>query len=358
MLKQIRLGVVGLGHRGRDMFKICAGGFDGVVPAAICEVQENLLNAEKEKYPAAEAYKDYTEMLEKAELDAVLVETPADDHAALCIQALEKGVHVFSDIPSVNSLEEAERLWRAGQKSSAMFMAGANPNFWAFVEAMVDLYKQGLLGKPSYMEAEYIHDLRDLYEESPWRKTFPPIKYCTHSLGPLLRILDEDLRYVSCFSTGSHINNFPGEQDTMVAHYRTETNVVVRQMNSFVNNSRLEGHSYRVFGTEGCFERNGGRGDLIKPTAMFTSNKLYGAQNPVELPVNFMRPEYEKNPKAEGHGGADYAMFDAFFKAILNGEPSPVSLREGLRMTLPGIYANESARQGGAVVEIRYPWDD
>ena len=37
--------------------------------------------------------------------------------------------------------------------------------------------------------------------------------------------------------------------------------------------------------------------------------------------------------------------------------PTPVSLREGLCMTLPGIYASESARNGGAPTRIRYPWD-
>lgn len=58
-----------------------------------------------------------------------------------------------------------------------------------------------------------------------------------------------------------------------------------------------------------------------------------------------------------GHGGADYAMFDAFFKAIENNMPSPVSLREGLRMTLPGIFANESAKRGGEIVRIFYPWE-
>ena len=36
---------------------------------------------------------------------------------------------------------------------------------------------------------------------------------------------------------------------------------------------------------------------------------------------------------------------------------APISLKEGLEMTLPGIYAEESAKRGGAVIRIRYPWD-
>ena len=34
------------------------------------------------------------------------------------------------------------------------------------------------------------------------------------------------------------------------------------------------------------------------------------------------------------------------------------SSEEGLEMTLPGIYAEESAKRGGEVLKIEYPWDD
>jgi hypothetical protein len=50
-------------------------------------------------------------------------------------------------------------------------------------------------------------------------------------------------------------------------------------------------------------------------------------------------------------------MLDAFLNAVLKGEPSPLSLREGLRMTIPGIYAAESASKNGEVIKIEYPWD-
>jgi predicted dehydrogenase len=248
-------------------------------------------------------------------------------------------------------------LWSAEKNSSAMFMTGANPNFWGFIEAAVDLKQKGLLGSPTYMEAEYIHDIQHLFENTPWRRTFPPIKYCTHSLGPLLRLIDEDLKYVSCFSTGSHMNNYPGQQDVMTAHFRTASNVVIRFTASFVNNA-IEGHHYRVFGTEGYFERTPGIPGIEESKVIFNSKNLYGAAKPTELKIGYMRPEYEKNPQATGHGGADFAMFDHFFKAILNNEKSPLSLREGLRMTIPGLYACLSAERGGEVVEIKYPWEN
>ena len=72
-----------------------------------------------------------------------------------------------------------------------------------------------------------------------------------------------------------------------------------------------------------------------------------------------MPTAYAKNERAikAGHGGMDFAMVDCFLNALLNGEEAPVSLKAGLEMTLPGIYAEESAKRGGEVMRMYYPWD-
>jgi hypothetical protein len=49
---------------------------------------------------------------------------------------------------------------------------------------------------------------------------------------------------------------------------------------------------------------------------------------------------------------------DKFLHALRNGDPAPISLREGLAMTLPGIYAEESSKRGGEVITMYYPWDE
>jgi hypothetical protein len=71
-----------------------------------------------------------------------------------------------------------------------------------------------------------------------------------------------------------------------------------------------------------------------------------------EIPLSLAGTDAAK----DGHGGADTAILQAFFAAIRGGGPSPIPLREALRMTLPGIAAAESARAGGRLTVIRYPW--
>jgi hypothetical protein len=46
------------------------------------------------------------------------------------------------------------------------------------------------------------------------------------------------------------------------------------------------------------------------------------------------------------------------FKAFLAKQPMPISLREGLRMTLPGIYAAESAIRKGEKLTMHYPGEE
>ena len=357
MTEQIRLGVVGFGGRGRGMFKRAVEDLEGIVPAAVCDSDPERLAQAKEPYPDAALFTDFDKMLDAGAIDALLVETPATCHAEFCGRGLAKGIHVMSDIPPIATIEEARMLWEIGEKSDALFMTGANPNMSAWIDTVIDLRGRGLLGDPYYIECEYIHDCRSLWPGTPWRKTYEAIKYCTHDLGPVLRIIDEDLASVSCFDTGSHINREPGQHDAMAALFRTESNIVVRFLATFINNRPKASHQVRIYSTKGYFEATPPYlgGDV--PPFVFYSTEIPGLEGVMPMNIASVTPEYTKYAQA-GHGGTDHALFGGFFNAIRNGQPSPIPLRDGLRMSLPGIYAAESARRNGELVEIAYPWSE
>lgn len=374
-MEKIRVGVVGLGHRGRYMARLVHEAFDHCATVvAACDVDPVLWHETqwlqtqpmKEILPNTEFFEVYTDMLDRCKLDIVMVETGADIHASFCIEALNRGLDVFSDIPSVANLKEADALWKAEQASKGKLMTGANPNEWGFINALVDLYQKGLLGKPYYMEAEYIHssmsaaESKELTIHSPWRKLLCPIRYCTHSLGPLLRIMEEDLRYVVCVGTGNHFEADDTKKDNMTAAlFQTESGVTIRLLRNGKCRAGIGAHSYRVFGTKGYYERLDSRGKGYPAVTRFRSDELYGAHELTVIPTDTMAKEYMYDPKATfGHGGADYALIDHMFTAYLNGDKEyPISLREGLRMTLPGIFAEESAKRKGERLRMTYPWD-
>lgn len=371
--KNIRLAVVGYGTpaggdtcgRGGSLFKLAVKCFDGVAPAAVCDTNAGCLKNAKHDFPDIKVCNDYDEMIADGSIDAVIIGTPATYHAELAVKALNHNIHVLSEIPSIYTIQEAQLLWKTHLKSKAIYMTGANMNFAGFIDTAVDLKQRGLFGNPIYIEAAYIHDVQCYFDQTPWRAQYESIRYCTHSLGPVLRLIDEDLLWVSCFDTGSHINQVKGQHDAMAALFRTKSNVVVRLLVSFINHYLSEGHSYRFFTTKGCFERTPPyrtfRNEACEnERTLFYSKELKTLKNWIELPIAVMPAEVALDPKASqsGHGGVDYAMLKAFFAAIREQRPSPLGLREGLRMSLPGIYAAESARKGGELIRIQYPWSN
>lgn len=372
-MKKLRIGVVGLGHRGRQMAKLAAE-FDCATIAAACDLRPHnwyqtqwLSSAPmSEMFPKAKFYEDYDEMLEKADLDIVIVETGADVHAAFCEKALAKDIHVLTDIPVVANLKEAESLWRAAERSNAMISVGANANEQNFAVLLQEFHAKGLLGDPYYMEAEYIHwsypgskESVHLNENGDWRKLLCPIRYCTHSLGPLLKILSEELRKVSCFGTGCRnpiaIEAGQEKDDMSCAQFQTDSGVVIRLLRNGYCRAAIGHHNYRVFGTNGYMERID---RFSKAMIRYNSQKELD-QGLKEMEDPFVPAAYANNQAAiaAGHGGVDYAMMDHFLDAVVNGKPAPITLKEGLAMTLPGIYAEESSKRGGEVMRIYYPWD-
>ncbi|MBQ2967957.1 MAG: Gfo/Idh/MocA family oxidoreductase [Clostridia bacterium] len=373
-MKRVRFGVVGFGGRGRNLAKSAALMEISEFVAA-CDLFDNTWYEQQQGHAAPFAdmfsdthfYNSYDEMLENEELDAVIVETGAEVHTEFCCKALKKNINVLSDIPIVASLQEADYIWKVAKESKANIMVGSNVNFQRFVVKLKEFYEKGLLGKPYCMECQYIHwplpKAVFEYKNADWRNHLSPIRYCTHSLGPLLTIVEEELKYVSCFGTGMHADEYEDGMDIddmQCAQFKTESGVIIRLMRNGRCTAKMGHHKYRVFGTEGYMEKE----DILSPDGkgIIRYNSTRELENVTKemdgkyLPFEYENHEYAKN--LPGHGGIDYAMIEHFFKALINGEKMPVTLKEGLAMTLPGIYAEESAKRNGEVIRMTYPWNE
>src|SRR5699024_3979309 len=78
---------------------------------ALCDVDEDNAAKTLYDYPKAKRYIDFREMLEKEnEIDAVMVATPDNNHAAVGIYAMERGKHAFVQKPLTRTIDEARRM--------------------------------------------------------------------------------------------------------------------------------------------------------------------------------------------------------------------------------------------------------
>lgn len=354
-MNTIRLGLIGYGFRGKGLLGM-GRSVERLETVAICDENPQSREKAKEVFSKARIHDNADEMLSCGEIDAVLIETPPMTHARLAITALNNNVHVLSDVPAIHSLNEARPLWEAAQASRAIYMFGATANYLGFVQTCGDLIGKGLLGKPFYLEAEYIHDAREFFKATPWRIGYEPIRYCTHSLGPLLKWLNKELLSVACFDSGGHVDEEnQNAHDAMVAIFRTRSNEIVKLLVSFANSNSHGLHRYLCHGTRGAFECSWTlTGE--KPKVSFYTKDIYGFDKPIELEIASERPEVGTLENLSGHGTLDYATLVDFVKAI-DGGPCGLGIKEGLEMTLPGLFALESSQNGGRVTQIEYPWE-
>jgi predicted dehydrogenase len=124
-LQQIKLGIVGACGRGgtfRGMFEAISA----LRLHAICDVNAAELENARVRLGAEQAYSNYDEMLDKANLDAVLLGTPMPLHVPQAIAALQHNLHVLSEVPAGVSLDECRALVRAARASRGLYVLAEN----------------------------------------------------------------------------------------------------------------------------------------------------------------------------------------------------------------------------------------
>lgn len=122
------LGLIGCGAMGAANMRSMMG-FDDVQVAALCDVDDDRVpNDFKEveaKYGRAPAvYKDYRRMLDREDIDAVIVGTPDHWHALNLIHALEAGKDAYCEKPINHDIVEAHSMAAAANHHRAVVQVG------------------------------------------------------------------------------------------------------------------------------------------------------------------------------------------------------------------------------------------
>lgn len=311
-----------------------------------------LLKKVKEERKDALTFTNYEDFL-KTDIDIVVVAVPLPLHAEFSIMALKMGKHVLCEVPPVNSLEEAKKLVEAVKKSKKKYMLAQNTCYWAHIQAWKEIVKKGFLGKIFYAEAEYIHGIEDWVKEEvkegrTWRAKLPPLHYCTHSLGPLLTIMEDKCILAQGFKTEETLN-IPGIKDTAprmeVGIFKTKKGAVIKILVGFGVVRKPSFHYYSIYGTKGCLETN--RVGEERTFAYFNDIPNLGQMISIPLASGY------GNIKIEGtHGGAEYILVKEFIESILYDKPSPIDVEKALDFGVPGICAHISAENNGGVIKI------
>ncbi|KLE34098.1 Gfo/Idh/MocA family oxidoreductase [Aurantiacibacter luteus] len=102
---------------------------DGVEVTALVGRQQEPTQAMADKYGIGFATTDYEAMLERDDVDAVILCTPTQMHADQAIKAMDAGKHVEVEIPLADSLADAEAVLAKSQETGLVCMAGHTRRF-------------------------------------------------------------------------------------------------------------------------------------------------------------------------------------------------------------------------------------
>jgi len=174
--EKVRLGIIGTGAQGRiaHMGEGLRVHDDKIQIVAICDVwnksKTDALKVLADQGKAAvPTYVDYREMLEKEELDAVLIATPLYLHHQMVMDSLDAGLYVFCEKTLTMTIEESRDIVKKCHETGKFLQVGHQRRYNPYYNKAVWLTQKDLIGRITHITAQW-------HRNESWRRT-PPKNY-------------------------------------------------------------------------------------------------------------------------------------------------------------------------------------
>lgn len=363
----LSVGIVGCGSFGRHFVQPVLD-HPEVDRVALCDLDEDKLADFSRNFGISECYRSLDELL-LTDIDAVMIITQPWLHAPQAIDAMNAGKHAYTAVPIITSvdgnvmLDWCDRLIEAAERTGQLYMMGETTCYRPESIFCRRKAAAGEFGHFCYSEGHYLHDIsHNLKNVAKWRwgdqwddskRGGIPMHYPTHSTGGIIDITGAHMTHVSAMGYAMpdedwHLpdtvsGNIYGD---MVGLFRMSDGSIARiaEMRR-IGTPCLE--TFRIYGTEGSFERNFNGATWLTKTA----------QEPVDLSeVEDPLPERLAADKG-GHGGSHSYLVHEFVSACIEERQPRVNAWQAARFVAPGVMAYQSILRDGETLEIP-DWGD
>ena len=347
-MKKFKVGMVGIG-RATAYGRIFASNPDTEV-VALCDMNSESLeqNGKDFNLPDNCLFEKYDDFI-NSDIDIVVLGTPIPFHAEQTIKAMEMDKHILCEVTASNTIESCVKMVEAVRRSKGKFMMAENCNYMHFVMEWDKYIKSGKIGTPFYAEADYVHEIRHLVS-GKWRADRAPLHYCSHSLGPILKWMDDYI--VRCTASGKDSRAISpatqGNIDMQVALFETKKGATIKVLRSSVALRRPALCSYSIYGTHGALESS--RSDYDG-----TGHRYFDGIDPEGgrvIAVNTSDIDAPKEASLGGHGTSEYYLVRDFLDSIKADTTPAIDIVKAMDMTIPGIIAHEAAVKGGIWLDV------
>lgn len=331
----MRVGIIGAGLQGRRRAPVLRDLADTelvVISAGHLESAKRLADS-----MGCEAAVGWEPVVERDDVDVVLVCTPPHLHAVISIGAMRRGKHVLCEKPLARTLEEAQDMVAAALKCGVTLKCGFNHRHHPGIQQARQWFDSGVIGAPIFIRCRYGIGGRPGYEKE-WRAD-PQIvaggqlmEQGIHAVD-LCRWFLGDFAQVICLA-GTHFWKTQPLEDNAFVLFRTPGGVVASIHSSLTQWKNI--FSFEVFGRDGYIAVEGLGGS-------------YGTERTILGKRDFAAPFGEEVVEFRS-GDASWLEEWKEFAAAVRERREPLGNGQDGLAAMRLVYAAYAAAQNGSVV--------
>ena len=326
----LKIGIIGAGRIGKVHLESISY---HVKNATVTAMADPFMNEETEKlirsYGVSKVTKDYKDILNDKDIDAVLVCSSTDTHAAISIEAINAGKHVFCEKPVDHSIEKIQAVADAlKEHPDIKFQVGFNRRFDHNFAAIRKAYDDGKIGEAHILKITS----RDPEPPNP--------AYIKVSGGIFLDMTIHDFD-MACFLTDSDVEELYVNSAVLVdpaigEQGDVDTAIITMKMANgalaVIDNSRKAAYGYdqraELFGSKGMVATSN---DTVSSAVISNADGVTG-----EKPLFFFLERYM---------GSFSEEMRQFTEAVINNTEVPVGIHAGLQSVKIGLAARKSVEE-------------
>lgn len=208
----IRVGVVGCGYWGPNLIRNFSK-IETCQMVTVCDCQPERLREVVTTYPGLQTTTNFTELVERPDIDALAIATPVSTHFRLASEALRRGKHVLIEKPMTTSVQEAEQLIELADEHGRVLMVDHTFVYTGAVRTIREVIDRGELGDLLYFDSVranlglFQHDVNVLWDLAP------------HDFSIMDYVIDEKPRAVS--ATGASHFTYNGHSPENIVYVTT-----------------------------------------------------------------------------------------------------------------------------------------
>ena len=390
-MKRVRVAMIGIGSRGFAAVKRIVG-IPGLEITAIADNDpEKLAQTRKflseSKKPAAKEFggdEGYKCIADSGLADVIYNATPRDLHVAINVYAMDRGLHVLTEVPGSMTIDGCWETVEACERNRVHCMMLENCCYGEFEMLALNLVRKGLLGEIVQCDGAYIHDQRKgqfTGDEVGWRLKDMVEKYGnfypTHGLGPLCKCLNinrgdafDFLVSMSSASPSFEVmaaskpkgSSFDGLKfnrgDVNFTLIRTKKGKLISLQHN-VATPRPYDRVNQIVGTKGIMRGIDGPEFRICYEDALCDEKAkhyFDKEKAENIRKEYMHPLWkaagEISKKIGGHGGMDYMMDIRWAYCLQNGLPLDTDVYDLATWSSLIELTERSVRSGSRPVEF------